>query len=302
MIQTATYHYTPAQLSAAFNEISATLFAGIIPETRPKLLITAGVQSSGKTWLLEKTLLPSGQYNNYVRLYLPEYRSKHPQYQDMLKLGVLHAYEQTETFIRELCGKIFEKAFAEKLNIILECAFDSIDFATLPAFAVGAGYQLEVHIVACNQPFAFLSGFKRAFKSLEKNELERFVRPSELKSSLATAHAVVFALEIAAKLSDGSQILLYERGMGPLQDRVLRARSLYNKGEKGELSVTSPNQPYSYDAYQRISSSSISGSAEHHEFIKACHRMLQQTSQYAELIPDYVYDALYSRIFKYAQR
>ena len=87
MTHTATYHYTPAQLSAAFNEISATLFAGIIPETRPKLLITAGVQSSGKTWLLEKTLLPSGQYNNYVRLYLPEYRSKHPQYQDMLKLG-----------------------------------------------------------------------------------------------------------------------------------------------------------------------------------------------------------------------
>jgi hypothetical protein len=302
MTSNAIYGYTPEQLNAAFSEISATLFAGIIPETKPKLLITAGVQSSGKTWLLEKSLLPSGQYKNHVRLYLPEYRSKHPQYQDMLKHGVLHAYEQTEAFIRELGGKIFEKAFSQKLNIIMECAFDSIDFATLPAVAVSVGYQLEVHIVACNQPFAFLSGFKRAFKSLEKQEVERFVRPAELKSSLATAHAVVFALEAAAKQADGSQIFLYERGMGPLQERVLRAQSLYHKDETGALSQTSPGQPYSYDAYQRISSSSIQCGAERQEFIKACHRMLQQTSQFAEQIPDYVYDALYSRILKYVQR
>jgi hypothetical protein len=298
----AIYRYTPEQLSAALSDITATLFAGITPDTRPKLLITAGVQSSGKTWLLEKTLLPSGNYKNHVRLYLPEYRSKHPQYQEMLKHGVLHVYEHSETFIRELCGKIFEKAFTEKLNIIMECAFDSIDFAALPAIAVNAGYQLEVHIVACNQPFAFLSGFKRAFKSLETQEVERFVRPSELKASLATAHAVVFALEAAAKLSDGSQILLYERGMGALQDRVLRARSLYSRDEQGVLNVTTPNEPYSYAEYQRISSASISGNMERDEFIKACHRMLLQTRQYAEQIPDYVYDALYSRILKYVQR
>lgn len=129
MTVNAIYRYTPEQLSAALSDITATLFAGITPHTRPKLLITAGVQSSGKTWLLEKTLLPSGNYKNHVRLYLPEYRSKHPQYQEMLKHGVLHAYEHSETFIRELCGKIFEKAFTEKLNIIMECAFDSIDFA-----------------------------------------------------------------------------------------------------------------------------------------------------------------------------
>jgi hypothetical protein len=177
MIQTATYHYTPAQLSAVFNEISATLFAGIISETRPKLLITAGVQSSGKTWLLEKTLLPSGQYNNYVRLYLPEYRSKHPQYQDMLKLGVLHAYEQTETFIRELCGKIFEKAFAEKLNIILECAFDSIDFATLrpcPRLLSAPVISWKFTLSRAISPSRFCpasSGLSKAWKKMNRNGL-----------------------------------------------------------------------------------------------------------------------------------
>ncbi|MBK5373251.1 zeta toxin family protein [Pseudomonas sp. TH43] len=300
----ATYSHTPEQLTAAFTEISATLFAAATAEASPKLLITAGVQSSGKTWLLEKTLLPTGKYSNYVRLYLPEYRKKHPQYQDMLKLGVLHAYEHTETFIRELGGKIFEKAFTQKLNIIMECAFDSIDFATLAATAVNAGYQFEVHIVACSQPFAFMSGFKRAFKSLEKQEPERFVRPSVIKSSLATAHAVVFALEAAARQSDGSQIFLYERGMGALKERAQRAHSLYAKDETGKLTITSTAglPAYNYAAYELISGRSITGPSEHHELIKECHLMLLQCSQYAEQLPDYVYDALYSRIFRYAQR
>ncbi|WP_339452801.1 zeta toxin family protein [Pseudomonas sp. EA_5y_Pfl2_R50] len=295
------YSFTPEQLSVAFAEISTTLFAGISADTTPKLLITAGVQSSGKTWLLEKTLLPSGKYDNYVRLYLPAFRQKHPQYQEMLKHGTQHAYEQTEKFIYDIAAKIFEKAFTHKYNIIMECAFDSISFATLPAVAVNAGYQLEVHIVACNQPFALISCFKRAFNSLEKQELERFVQPSTLKSSLATAHAMVFAMEAAAKQADGSQILLYERGMGALKDRALRAHSIYHKDERGVLTVTSPGQLYSHARYERISSNSLNR-AGRHELIKECHLMLQQANQYAGQIPDYVYGALYSRIFKYVQR
>lgn len=301
MTTAETYSYTPQQLSDAFTEISATLFAGITTETIPKLMITAGVQSSGKTWLLEKNLLPSGRYGNYVRLYLPKYREKHPQYQSMLKHGVLHAYEHTDAFIRELGGKIFNRAFTDKLNIIMECAFDTIDFAKLPEVAVTAGYQFEVHIVACTQPFAFMSGFQRAFKSLKKLEPERFVKPGELKSSLAIAHAVVFALETAAKQSDGSQIHLYERGMGALKERLLRASSVYTKDTPKPLLTTAVVPPYSYEAFKRISTGSIKCGAQRREFIKECHQMLLQTSQYAEQIPDFVYDALYSRIFKYAQ-
>ena len=105
------------------------------------MLVVAGLQGSGKTYLLEKNLLPSKRYDNYVRLYLPEYRKKHPQYAEMIKLGVLHAYEHTEAFVREVSAKIFTQAFTGKYNIIMECAFDSIDFA---AFTVGNSPGLSV--------------------------------------------------------------------------------------------------------------------------------------------------------------
>ncbi|WP_309295555.1 zeta toxin family protein [Pseudomonas paraglycinae] len=189
----AAYHYTytPEQVTAAFDTLSPTLFSAVTAETTPRMLVTAGVQSSGKTYLLEKSLLPSGRYQNHVRLYLPQYRERHPQYEEMIKIGVLHAYEHTETFVRDLCQKIFARAFREKLNIILECAFDTIEFAALPEYAASAGYQLEVHVVACNYPFAFISGVQRVFKSLEKGELERFVKPSALKSSLGNACGAV---------------------------------------------------------------------------------------------------------------
>ena len=66
------YTYTPEQVTAAFDEIKATLFSGINAEATPKILIVAGLQGSGKTYLLEKNLLPSNRYGNYVRLYLPD--------------------------------------------------------------------------------------------------------------------------------------------------------------------------------------------------------------------------------------
>ncbi|MFW9082506.1 zeta toxin family protein [Pseudomonas sp. P2757] len=298
----ATYSYTPQQLSAAFDTISATLFAGITAETTPKMLVTAGVQSSGKTYLLEKQLLPSGRYTNYVRLYLPEYRKQHPQYAEMIKQGVLHAYEHTDAFIRDLCGEIFKQAFAQKLNIIIECAYDSIDFAALPDYAADAGYQMEVHVVACNLPFAFISGVQRGFKSLEKGELERFLRPATLKSSFDTAHAVLYALEAASKKVSGSQVFLYERGFGAMQDRALRAHSAYALDAENQLTITSTSTAYSYGAYERIVGKSVSSEAERNELIKESHLALHKATHYAAQVPDYLFNALYSRIVKYVQR
>jgi hypothetical protein len=152
MTQATTHEYTAEDVTQAFEEITATLFTGKTAESTPKLLITAGLQGSGKTYLLEKKLLPSGLYGNYIRLYLPEYREKHPQYAEMIKLGVLYAYEHTEAFVREVSGKIHAEAFKRKFNIVMECAFDSIDFASLPPLAQKEGYQFEIHIVGCNQP------------------------------------------------------------------------------------------------------------------------------------------------------
>jgi hypothetical protein len=105
------YSYSSDDVIKAFDEIYPTLFADKTAETIPKLLITAGVEGSGKTYLLEKSLLPSGKYGNYIRLYLPEYRKKHPRYDDMIELGVLHAYEHSEAFARAGFENLRQRAF-----------------------------------------------------------------------------------------------------------------------------------------------------------------------------------------------
>jgi hypothetical protein len=300
MSDVPSYTYTDADVSKAFDEITTTLLAGKTAETPPKLLITAGLQASGKTYLLEKSLLPSGRYANHVRLYLPEYREKHPQYDDMIKLGVLHAYEQTEAFVRELSTKIFTQALTRQYNIIMECAFDSIDFAAISTFA--PGYQLEIHIVACNQEFAHLSSIKRALKSLEQKELERFVSQSALESSMSNAQAIILAFEAAARAVSGSQILLYERGFGALKERTLRAHSTYTKDAKGELSIDSTTATYTYSAYNAIINNHIYAMVERDEMIKNCHLALLKTMKYTKQVPDVVYNDLYAYIVKYVYR
>jgi len=204
------YTYTPEQVTVAFNEIKATLFSGITAEATPKILVVAGLQGSGKTYLLEKTLLPSNRYNNYVRLYLPDYRKKHPQYTEMIKHGVLHAYEHTEAFVREVSTKIYKQAFSGKFNIIMECAFDSLDFAAFPPSATAAGYQFETHIVGCTQAFAHVSSIKRALKSLEDQEMERFLTVSTLDASMSYAPAIILVICVAYKLSSlGTRVPLW---------------------------------------------------------------------------------------------
>lgn len=300
MSEAPKYNYSSDDVTNAFDEIFPTLFAGKTAETIPKLLITAGVEGSGKTYLLEKSLLPSGKYGNYIRLYLPEYRKKHPQYADMIKLGVLHAYEHSEAFTRELCSKIFANALAQKYNIIMECAFDDIGFAGLAKFV--PGYQLEVHVVGCNHAFAHLSSIKRAFSSLQKQELERFVSYLRLESSISNAPAVLVAFEFIAKAVSGSQIFLYERGLGTLSERVLRAHSTYTLDADGKLDEVSTLLPYAYSAYDTILRRSVYSMEERDEMVKECHLQLLKTSQYDKQVPDFVYNDLYSYITKYVYR
>lgn len=302
MSQAPSYTYTPDHVTAAFNEITATLFSGKTAETPPKMLVPAGLQGSGKTYLLENSLLPSGHYNNYVRLYLPEYREKHPQYADMIKQGVLHAYEHTEAFVRDVSSKVFEAAFTRKYNIIMECAFDSIDFAGLASYAIPAGYQLEAHIVGCNQAFAHLSSIKRALRSLEKQELERFVSYPALESSMSNAQAIILAFETMAKAVSGSQIFLYERGLGALNERVMRAHSSYSKDANGELTISSITASYSYSAYNAIINNHVYSMTERDEMVKECHLALLKTESFAKQVPDFVYNDLYAYIVKYVYR
>ncbi|MHC8394844.1 zeta toxin family protein [Pseudomonas sp. LB3P93] len=292
------YAYTPEQVTAAFNEIKTTLFRGITAEVTPKILVVAGLQGSGKTFLLENKLLPTRRYDKYVRLYLPEYRQKHPQYAEMIKLGVLHAYEHTEDFVRKVSAKIFTEAFTLKYNIIMECAFDSLDFAAFPPLATAAGYQFETHIVGCTLEFAHVSSFKRAFKSLENRELERFVRLSTLEASMSNALAIILAFETASKSVDCSRITVYERGFGALKERVSRAHITYTT----TADVTPSTAPTVYSAYGSIINNQVYTQSDRDEVIKECHLALLKTQTYAKDVPDFVYNDLYAYIVKYVNR
>ncbi|KAA0955013.1 zeta toxin family protein [Pseudomonas sp. ANT_H12B] len=293
------YAYTPEDVTAAFDDISPILFDGKTVESIPRLLITAGLQSSGKTYLLENSLLPSGRYSNHVRLYLPQYREKHPQYAEMIKLGVLHAYKHTEAFVRAVSGKVFEAALAGKFNIIMECAFDDIAFAELATFA--AGYQLEAYVVGCNQAFAHLSSIKRALKNLDEKKLERFVSYSALQTSMNNAPQILLAMETLAKSVNGSRIVLFERGFGTLNERVVRAHSTYNQDANGKLTISATETPYTYSAYEAVINNQLSMS-ERDEIVKVCHLELLAIEPHALQVPDFVYSDLYAYIVKFAYR
>lgn len=302
MSEASKYTYTSAEVTEAYDEIKVTLFNGITAEATPKILVVAGLQASGKTYLLEKTLLPSTRYDNYVRLYLPKYREKHPQYAEMIKLGVLHAYEHTEAFVREVCAKIFNQAFAGKYNIIMECAFDSIDFAAFPPMATAAGYQFETHIVGCTQEFAHISSIQRALKSLEKSEMERFLTKSTLAASMGYAQAIILAFETASKAISGSQITVYERGFGTLNERAMRAQSTYAKAADGSVSKTTTLRHFEYAVYSRIIDNHAFAVNGHHEIIKECHLALLETAGHTQYVPGFVYNDLYACIIRYADR
>lgn len=300
MSVTPSYTYTSEQVTAAFNEIKATLFRGITAEQTPKILVVAGLQGAGKTFLLEKHLLPSKRYDKYVRLYLPEYRRKHPQYAEMIKLGVVHAYEHTQAFVEEVSEKIFTEAFTLKYNIIMECAFDRITFATFPPLATAAGYQFETHIVGCTREFAHVSSIKRALKSLENQELERFVSYAVLDASMSLAHAIILACEVASKAVDGSQITLYERGPGSLKERVQRAHFTYPKADTPAPTPSTAPTPNS--TYANIINNHVCTPRERDEMVKDCHLALLKAQTYDQLVPDVVYNDLYAYIVKYVYR
>ncbi|MHC8299906.1 zeta toxin family protein [Pseudomonas sp. ZS1P83] len=296
------YTYTPEQVIAVFDEIKARLFCGITVEAIPKMLVVAGLQGSGKTYLLEKNLLPSKHYDNYIRLYLPDYRKKHPQYPEMIKLGVLHAYEHTEAFVREVSAKIFTQAFTGKYNIIMECAFDSIDFAAFPPMATAQGYQFETHIVGCTQEFAHVSSIKRALKSLGNQEMERFLTVSKLNTSMGYAQAIILAFETAAKAVSGSQITVYERGFGVLNERTVRAQSTYTKAADGLVTTTTTMRPFEYIVYSRITDNHVFAVNGHYEIVKECHLALLKAGTHASHVPAFVYNDLYTYIAKYVLR
>ncbi|PYG98277.1 zeta toxin family protein, partial [Arthrobacter stackebrandtii] len=192
---TTLYPYTAADLDKVFASLEPLWFdkkryaSGLDSNPNPSILIVAGAQGSGKTYLLDNHLLPSGRYDDFVRLYLPSFRELHPHYAAMQEKGVLHVYEHTEPFIWALCEKVFNHAFDNRYNIIMECALDDLRFADFPAQAVQAGYRFEVHLIACQKESSHWANLDRGIKSIGANDPERFMPLSVIEGSQANARA-----------------------------------------------------------------------------------------------------------------
>jgi len=324
---TSQYTYTEADVNKAFTALSATVFhKGLDAHSRdcnpcPKILIVAGAQGSGKTYLLEKKLLPTGCYENYVRLYLPRFRELHPQYDMMKNRGVLHVYENTERFVWALGHKMHEYAFSNRYNIIMETALDSDGFAKFPPDAVKKGYRFEVHMIACQKEFSHWATLDRGVKSIEKNELERFMPLSKIEASQLNARAILDAFENACTKVPGSEITLYHRGIEtgmeskPLchsactSPSELTPQSEYNGQPFVRLPSLNPsfeirrnaqaNFPCSYLQYAQVVNAGMIDIRVRDEMVKLNCKTLERAQALIPQVPSVVFRDLSMYVLKY---
>ncbi|MDE1166739.1 MAG: zeta toxin family protein [Pseudomonas sp.] len=320
------YPFTELDLQNAFDDISETLFdkardinnAGL---PGPKILIIAGAQGSGKTYLLENKLLPSQRYNTYIHLYLPAFRKQHPLYAEMVKHGPLHAYEHTEDFIWKLGTKVFAHAFEHRYNIIMETALDDPKFADFPPAAVQAGYQFEVHLIACQKEFCHWATLDRATKSLAKNELERFVPLTKIEASQANAKAILDAFEEACTQVPGSQITMYQRGLETeMESKPLCHSTCETPAQltpqadfQGQAFIkASPlnrafsirrnpreNAPCSYPQYTQVVHAGMIEPQVRQAMVKACCKTLAQAQELMPQVPTGTFQELSLYVLKY---
>jgi dephospho-CoA kinase len=225
------HSFTAEDVVTAFETLEPLLFSrkrrtDALGNPAPRMLVVAGAEGSGKTYLLNHSLLASKRYDDYVSLYDPAYRKLHPQYEQMKAHGGRHVYAHTEQFIWQLGGKLFEHALANHYDIIMETALDDAAFADVPALAQQAGYQLELHLIACQKEFGHWNTLERGVKSVAEDLLERFVSLSKIEASQANAMKIIDAFEAACLVTPGSQISLYQRGMETHRDSKLLCHSI----------------------------------------------------------------------------
>ncbi len=320
------YPYTATELDNAYNKLEKELFAttkdiGDDGKPAPKILVVAGVQGSGKTYMLNNTLLKQARYSNYVRLYLESFRELHPRYDEMQELNVTERYRSTETFIWELCGRIFKYAYDSKHNIIMETALDTKAFANVISVTELAHYQFDVHLIGCKTDFVHLSTIKRALDSLEQGTLDRFVDIATIESSMENAEIILKAFETACMRVSGSQITMYERGYGALRNRKMLCSSqcdrintltpypfLNEEGvqipvlghpyriERTETSVL----PCTFTSFKALADTSIDRTEDRIEAWEEAYGALARMRPFWQQVPPRLRNTLWSYIKKYS--
>ncbi|QXH52127.1 zeta toxin family protein [Pseudomonas fakonensis] len=320
------YTFTEQDVTNAFEALEASLFerkrhTGPDEQPGPRMLVVAGAEGSGKTYLLEHSLLPSLRYDDYVKLYDPAFRKLHPQYEAMKALGGRHVYAHTEQFIWQLGNKIFAYALGNRYDIIMETALDALAFASVPGMAQQAGYQLELHLIACQKEFGHWTTLERAVKSVAEDALERFVSLSKIEQSQANAQKIIDAFEVACLQAAGSRICLYRRGMDTdRESRVLCHSVSSPEGQLvpqadhfGEPLLEAPQAEPSFQIRRRAQDEASSTYPQYFQLVhtgmldaqvrskmlKACCSTLGRAQKLSELVPADAFRELSLYVLKY---
>ncbi|OCX25686.1 zeta toxin family protein [Pseudomonas graminis] len=321
------YAYTPKELDAVFEAVVNTIFD--VPkdiaddgQPAPKILVVAGVQGSGKTYMLNNTLLKIPGYGNYVHLYQEYFRELHPRYAEFADQDVTRRYKHTETFIWELCSRIFAYAHSNTFNIVMETALDTKAFATVISGQALAAYQFDVHLIGCKKDFVHLSTIRRAFNALEAGTLERFVDIATIETSIENAEVILNAFEEACMRVSGSTITLYERGFGELKDRKKICSSRCDRvdsltpyvftNEQGteitlqeqvhriERSEALPT-PCSFASFIALIQAPVSGAEDRLEAWQEAYNALPRMRRFWQHVPPRLPETLWSYIKKYSE-
>ncbi|MFK2913526.1 zeta toxin family protein [Pseudomonas sp. 3HC3] len=321
------YPFTDTDLHLAFRKVVDTLFDkkrdyvdGVL---KPKMLIIAGAQGSGKTYLLENTLLKSGRYDNYVRLYETHFRELHPHYRAMEDKGVLHVYEHTESFIWRLGAMICTYAMENKYNIIMETALDSPHFADFPPEAARQGYQSEVHLIACQKEFSHWSTLDRVVNSVGNHEIERVVSLTQIEEAQINGRSIIDAFENACIEVPGSEIVIYRRGLETAKNslpvchstcpekgllvpqQTYQGRAFFRGADlKIDFKVQRSPQadfPCSYIQYAQVVHAGLLGSEHRRAMAELNCKTLGQAQKLMSQLPVDVYRELCLYVLKYAK-
>lgn len=323
-MSTNDYPYTPEQLERVFESLSTTLFnvtrdIGEDDYPAPKILAVVGVPGAGKTWMLNNTLLKQPRYRNFVRLYRDDFRQLHPRYSEFAHLDAASRYAHTESFIWDLCGRVFAYAVANSYNIVMETAMDT------PAFAKAidgllAAYEFDVHLIGCKKDFVHMSTIRRMLDGMDKGIMDRFVTIEMIDESINNAQAILSAFETACMRVSGSQIRMYERGFGKLRNttqfchsrcdrvstltpraftdengRVITLQEQTHRIERNELL----NQPCTVPSFLSITHAPVAGEAERREAFNEASELLGRLDQYEQRVPASIRDALRYYVEKY---
>lgn len=245
------------------------------------MLIVAGAQGSGKTYLLKNRLQTSGRYDHYVSLYETGDRELHPRYPEMIEHGAQHAYAHTESFIWALGAKVFTYCLQNQYNFIMETALDSLAFAQGTQAIQRAGYQFEVHLIACHKHFGHWSSLRRLVKSVAKGELERYVSLADIEASQANACSIIAAILNACQHAPGSSCVFYKRGLDTAQDSVEFGRVRYPH-DPLELS-------YGYTNYHHVVTSEPTDLRVRQSMVEVCRATLTAAEPLRGELPSAVF-------------